>query len=76
MLERNNKTNMITLQIAVQTLQRVDDAEDVEARSGHLAKWEEDQAPGEAQQNRKRKKGKNFTLSFVFLCRPHLFRNT
>lgn len=34
----------------VQTLQRVQDAEQVEARGGQVAEGEEDQAPGDAEQ--------------------------
>lgn len=37
--------------IVIQTLQWVQDAEDVEARSGQVAKWEEYQSPGDPKQN-------------------------
>lgn len=37
-------------QQVMQTLQWVQDAEEVEARSGQLSKWEESQAPGKAKQ--------------------------
>lgn len=43
--------------MVIQTLQWVQDAEEVQASSGQLSKWEGDQAPGKVKQNAYSQKG-------------------
>ena len=54
----------------LQTLQWVQDAEEIEARSGQVAKWEEYQAPGEAKQNGDSQQGTNVLLRSVTVNLP------
>lgn len=56
----------------VQTLQWVEDAEEVEASSGQVAKWEEDQAPGNAEQSGDPQQGIDVSLGSVMVTRPKL----
>lgn len=56
----------------MQTLQRVQDAEEVEARSGQVPKREEDQAPGDAEQSGDSQQGAHASLGFVTLALPKL----
>lgn len=51
----------------VQTLQWAQGAEEVEARSGQVAKREEDQAPGDAKQSADSQQGTCVTLGSVTL---------
>lgn len=56
-----------------ETLQWVQDAEDVEAWNGQVAKWEEDQAPGNAKQNGDSQQGTDVPLGSVTVTLPKLF---
>lgn len=56
----------------LQTLQWVQDAEEVEARSGQVAKWEEDQAPGNAKQSDDSQQGTDVSLGSVTVTMPKL----
>lgn len=51
-----------TSQLAVQTLQWVQDAEEVEARKGQVAKREENQAPGDSKQTGDAQQGAGISL--------------